>query len=1115
MQTSANNTQLSICFYGSSDEGLDSPLAVLHANDVKNIVSQVLDLEFESFQIITGGYGGIMDLVATEFKTQSASKNKTVQIVGITCDAYEFENPEDKTKTYEKSNDYTKANDIVIQAESFPARIQAMIELSDVFVVLPGKQGSLSELLITSEAYAYPIETLKNKNHKILVHNYWEKLVLSSVFFRRFKNIYFFTNDFKDKIIDFYPSAKNDLTLSESYPNHTIKDAFEKLRKEIENIVYGKIAKQSVEQQKKFKTRLKYKENLLAIDFGWFLSSGATYNGEYFTQSSNKYIEILNAFFGEKNSIMFNTENKELEFRVKYLKGKLSEDAIVEKGIIPIPIPKEDKKKSSTNFNEWATHLENNKYGQTLIWQSIKSQSGEQTESVYKLNLSIFLLFNCYLPTRKIEKIRQRIDSFFASVSSEKTAELFQKKDKDLQQAATRAAISQVMARNMSHNIGSHVMNILVNEKYLGKFNPESLLSYKTKLQIEDYSTTFSQLAIYNNYVKSRMDYLADITFGTPVMLSNKKTYNDVFCELDKVRLLLENISGRGEKFRYNISFKYNEIELNDKNDISLAIPNDVLGCQAFYNIIENVIRNTAKHGSLSTDEECTFTINIRDIKPEEVDSKLKFEANTLYCVEIHDNIKVSNANIIEEQNDKINKRILDDSNQLRSESLGMIEMDASAAYLRQLDIVSINSDDYDVEDNKKLHNSFHFNILKAFNASPEPDISTILGYRFFVKKPQEALIVTDLEIDDEDHLTKKGITVISCVNFKKQLESDNAFNHEFLIIEKGKEVEGFIEDKTGSLPLRKHVKEKACIETLLNEEDIVRQLWKWREEELLGDYKNSNKTLTINGRPRFSTEEDRWSSDFDNHLYTMIEECEREGKKMLDEWKKTTANSFHYEVCSSKGQSLLPTIYGKNQEIIPFDKYLSNLNKECNYIAKIKVAESMLSRIIVIDERIQEKLEDKLYEISFSEHYRMSNIYVPEKKDNNTTLDLKDEKIVIGDLEKYIEKTTQKENNNIPFDFNSKYDFLLVHYSILERAYGSLSEDKKKECPDRKTWINNWFDKYQDKFTIVVTSGRGNVKDLSKYVRFVNLSSLTTALKEIKSKYLIHQILYSSRKTK
>ncbi|MCY1527706.1 hypothetical protein D9M68_627820 [compost metagenome] len=104
---------------------------------------------------------------------------------------------------------------------------------------------------------------------------------------------------------------------------------------------------------------------------------------------------------------------------------------------------------------------------------------------------------------------------------------------------------------------------------------------------------------------------------------------------------------------------------------------------------------------------------------------------------------------------------------------------------------------------------------------------------------------------------------------------------------------------------------------------------------------------------------------------------------------------------------------------------------------------------------------------------------------------------------------------SNLPFKLNPKYDFLLIHYSILERAYAGLSQNLKMK-QDRKEWIEKvFFEKYKESMTIVIVSGRGNVKDLPAYVRFVNLSAITTALKEIKSKYLIHQIVYSSRNSK
>ena len=100
------------------------------------------------------------------------------------------------------------------------------------------------------------------------------------------------------------------------------------------------------------------------------------------------------------------------------------------------------------------------------------------------------------------------------------------------------------MARNTSHNIGAHVMNKLIDN-----LNSIDIKNFTNYLPIPDILPSgeeeiFKQIAFFNNYVKCRMDYLSDISFGTPLMQTNKYAHNEIFKEFDKVRLLLENISG-------------------------------------------------------------------------------------------------------------------------------------------------------------------------------------------------------------------------------------------------------------------------------------------------------------------------------------------------------------------------------------------------------------------------------------------------------------------------------------------------------------------------------------------------------------------------------------------
>ena len=141
------------------------------------------------------------------------------------------------------------------------------------------------------------------------------------------------------------------------------------------------------------------------------------------------------------------------------------------------------------------------------------------------------------------------------------------------------------------------------------------------------------------------MDYLADISFGTPLMQTNKYAYGELFKDLDKVRLLLEHISGLSD-FKYKIAFKKDGEPLNDTNDLLVAIPNDILGIQALYNILENIIRNTAKHSSTKPDI-TTFTVNFIDdiekagLKVADNKTEIANTLNEFIAVEVYDNIPI------------------------------------------------------------------------------------------------------------------------------------------------------------------------------------------------------------------------------------------------------------------------------------------------------------------------------------------------------------------------------------------------------------------------------------------------------------------------------------------
>jgi hypothetical protein len=786
---------------------------------------------------------------------------------------------------------------------------------------------------------------------------------------------------------------------------------------------------------------------------------------------------------------------------------------------------------------------------------------------------------------------------------------------KSIEKQATRAAISQVMARNTSHNIGAHVMNKLVDSNFLANLNlldENQFKSYKSETGIEKdkvESDIFKQIANFNNYVKCRMDYLADVTFGTPMMQTNKYAFRDLYKELDKVRLLLENITGLSH-FPYKITFTKNGKPLSDEDDLLVAIPNDILGMQAFYNILENIIRNTAKH-SKNKPALVDFTVNFRDELDDSLNDALKNEQrkilNDLIIVEVFDNVIVKsdiaaedNGNpdeqkkykeilskqnnvdldaidtllstkidwLVFHQNVKINADILEDY-KLRTSSLGVIEMDASAAYLRKRDVSYINNDNYNI-----LHDDFcscntgnnkgenpkgtHCrNFLKAFRkentkadynilhedgkSETKTERGSVLGYRFFLLRPEVVLVVTDCKEDEnwkqsKDELKKAGIWIKSPAKFKEELGEGVVYAHDFVIHDCLSEVKVEIKSKEDSikefnileyyrtsLPLRIIDASKDVIKTKLkgdiaekenangisaktNKKHTVWEEFCWEkwEEKLL---KNKNIQCEKENCAKHIIDIGN-SINTDvclnivllDHLYPMYSDGKTvdEINKNAREYWEQNSNAFHLEALSSLAQSRLPDFFESSEKVgndKKLQSYIRFLIKNENSSTYKKLVEAGLSKVIVIDERIQEaadKANNKFMGLLLREQFTKMNVYVPK-----ISLDLGANSYDI----KLISEIEKEIKDNIT---NSETDFIIIHYSILERMY-------KKEEINKKT-----FELIGDnKINVIITSGRGVPENMDKRMRFVNLSSIISAFVEIRSKYVINYLLNTSRKIK
>ena len=742
---------------------------------------------------------------------------------------------------------------------------------------------------------------------------------------------------------------------------------------------------------------------------------------------------------------------------------------------------------------------------------------------------------------------------------------------------AVRSAIAQVMARNLSHNYGSHVLNHLLRA-VMGTFMFKEDGPYRCKYSkskdekretfqqivrlIKEFDTDVSdiedlklknlinnfipelknavldisdcdvvemneltneslrQIVYLLNHIKCRVDYISDISFGAPMLHTSRRVYGDIFLELDRVSLLMNHISGLEENFKYQIKitrtiFDDNgevKEELSSINDLRVAVPNDVVGTHAFYNILENIIRNTAKHASSQDKSEqvTTFHIDFSDILTKEnwVEN-IKEEAPYYYCVEIYDDIPIdakAAEDLVNAQNKRLNDPVFEGEHP-RSHSLGLVEMEASAAYLRKLDSSAIDDEQYHVINklqNSELYEKYkdlyynqygQFNLLKAI-MKPAGEGKCYFGYRFFMLRPQEVLIVGDGLI--ALHKPEEGVWVVEKDKFEHELNSGKVFNHEFVVYDgEDSEVKALVENNKTALSPR--VLEYDAAQWLKNNESsqtIIDQCWnqwnenndaRWKLRFFSFEFDEERKETTAVYKHHM--EEEKSKGFFENdEKCKYAEALSSVALEKLPNFSKVKGNR------GVKDYKIGKFVDGKT----PPEHLPRNLTKT-DYI---KNRESVNNRVLVIDERIQDAALKYNYGkgscvLPYALYYDRMWVTVPKKEKDNINLAEKDFDKIKDAIKKYITEELQ----------NTPYDFMLIHYGILERIFKNDNDDWKED-------MNVFLSGLPSRTRIVITSGRGVPGGLPKNVGFVSLSSVTSALIDYKSKYLINGLMYAARKT-
>lgn len=634
-------------------------------------------------------------------------------------------------------------------------------------------------------------------------------------------------------------------------------------------------------------------------------------------------------------------------------------------------------------------------------------------------------------------------------------------KNSVIEEQQLRFATSKVQIRNLAHNMGSHILAHLSNRKKLDSY----LLDEFSDINVD-------QVARFYAYLQTRMDYLADLATSDPVVAVPRKINQELVRNFNQELVVRQYISGT--------DLQCGEVAFLDlekrRKDLLVQIPNGDLGNHALYNILENIIRNSAKHESLALVRKLKLTIACMG----------SFNHERLYKFVIYDNIprkrertRKGEETLVQKINSRfINKEILEKGTQIRQEGWGLMEMKIAAAYLRKYPSQKTNE------------RNMEFPLLTAVEVEIPDDNKKdqyYLGYEIYLKKPREILI-----LDPDDYLItnftvgqqyNKGIRILK----KGDIDArhNNKFSHTLAVSIKARDSRNITKRKI--YPIRgitfQTDKEKEFLQRKINKslDSFIRYAYKkWIQEY------HKRKGLTFNYQNLILR--------LDGHEDIVLPTEFREKKIVFD---------HHYKLLKDKNFD--PEDYyfyeGFNTST-PAGWLFSHLNKETREMQKrirMELMEAALTKVVIIDERIQKEAGDKFVEAlpygkTFLDELRWANIYVPDKNE----IDLYNHKEFSENKKEKTIKWIEKQYSD------HRPDFFVIHLGIIEKLVGS--------SPDEIESFIKGLIRIDDQINIVLTTGRGKPHSVPEDALFLHYSNVSKHIIQHKSKYHLCKVLFSAR---
>jgi len=315
------------------------------------------------------------------------------------------------------------------------------------------------------------------------------------------------------------------------------------------------------------------------------------------------------------------------------------------------------------------------------------------------------------------------------------------------------------------------------------------------------------QLSPFLSYLQKRMDFIAQVATSPPswCLLTD---FDSLIKGFTNQKALTKNIirshqgTESGPNFEPLIEKNYGA---NEKKAPLLDLPHGEIGGQAFYTILENIVRNTAKYGDPA---------QLSKIKARTGDGKLKFTIavdeyggdgkegwiQNYYRIRIMDHLKNKNRDgspnqaVVDTLNTYLSEELTDPiTGVVKAKNWGMKEIKICAAYLRMVkqDEIDMKFEQWANDQNPVEPPMIEVSLERLDPKSKEP--AAHLTYTLYLLRPKQALVVSDepppRSKDPNENLEKglrdAGIDFQPLKKFLHDINHGTRPRHTFIVLPK------------------------------------------------------------------------------------------------------------------------------------------------------------------------------------------------------------------------------------------------------------------------------------------------------------------------------------------